>query len=582
MSGALVGFRTGGVHKLMRLHGERSCEQVLRELRAFLHGTDDARLAAYTERLQMVGASAGPYPSPAVREQVEDFLGAQHGETCVARAWSEVFAALPDMEAWHIRFPFLPEAVLPHCGDVPWGFVVDLDAGQLQIFVNRHNRFHWRDFGPGLPAFCSMAIDHVRELSAADIGVLHDVMHAHSYSDGLDPVLPASDGISDCFHYAGQWRARVQLSTGRVRLLLERERLRATVSQVGELRLDAPGYGAFLCQALDPEVLRLALTIYGPGVSVTQVAAVSGSLPSLPFLPEQSALPLLDLGLRPTSGLSLALGAGYFDGLKARLMAAGMTNQGWKFLVKQDGAVLRFILDFFPPSVRNLGEFAHFINLIASALQADLLKLARCQPGLRGVARILERGLGKISATREENARIFIRALMRADLSAEEADNLGHEAQDVSDFVHAQHQVLGGATVTWHSLCRRSTDWHRAVLVRIEPARDVHWQALLPVYAAGDYLAVELDTGSLLAEEGLEQRHCVGNYANACASGSCRVFSLRRQGKRTATLELRRERDGTWVLAQLRGKANSVIRDEQLLAAAAQVAAAYAHRARVQ
>lgn len=184
---------------------------------------------------------------------------------------------------------------------------------------------------------------------------------------------------------------------------------------------------------------------------------------------------------------------------------------------------------------------------------------------------------------REENARIFLRALVRARLSPEQEANLAHEAQDVSDFVYAHTAVLKGAT--WASLCRRSDAWHRALLIGVDPAKDLRWAALLPRYQSGAYVAVELDCGYLLAEEGLEQRHCIGSYANACASGGTRVFSLRQgtaQGRRVATLEVQRGHDGDWHMVQIRGKANTAVQDPLLLQAADQVVSAYGAAVRAQ
>jgi len=297
----------------------------------------------------------------------------------------------------------------------------------------------------------------------------------------------------------------------------------------------------------------------------------------LPYAPDDGGLPLLDLGLSTASGLKLALGPGFFDAVRSRFLAAGMSTQGWRFLIKQDHSVLRFVLQFFPPSARILGSFTHFINLLASALQREPLRIERCQPALRGVERILDRTRGRPGPLREDNARIFLRAIMRARLSTEEEANLAHEAQDVSDFVYAHTAVLKG--VTWRSLCRRSDEWHRALLITVDPDKDVRWPALLPVYATGPFLAVELDSGFLLAEEGLEQRHCIGTYANACASGATRVFSLRHNGRRAATIELQRGHDGAWHMVQIRGKANTVIQDPALLDAAGQLTQAYSQAA---
>lgn len=579
MSGALVGLRIDGENKLLRLHGERSCEGVLTGLLAYLRDVSDAGLQTYARGLKTVGPADGPFPADAARGLMQAFFEDHFGETCPCHTWAEAFAALPELEGWHAGFPFMPAAQLDACGDVAWGFLIDLDAGELQIYVNHHARFRWHDMAGAQPAYCTLPLDHARQLSAPDLAALHGLLQQHSYSDGIDPVLPLRDAVSAPFPGPGAWQARLKLVHGRVRLLLERGPLRAKVRQVGELRLDDAHCGALLCAALDPPVLALAQAIYGPGASLAQVAQVAAQRQHLPFAPGAGGLPLLDLGLSPASGLGLAPGPAFFDALRARFLGAGMSAQGWRFLIKQDPAVLRAVLQFFPPSARILGSFTHFINLLASALQSEALRIGRCQPALRGVERILDRTRGRPGPLREENARIFLRALTRAQLSAEAEANLAYEAQDVTDFIYSHAAVLKGAT--WPSLCRRSDAWHRALLITVDPQKDVRWPALLPRYVAGSFLALELDCGFLLAEEGLEQRHCIGTYVNACASGSSRVFSLRQHGKRTATLELQRRHDGSWRMVQIRGKANSVVRDPALLAAADQVAQAYADAARV-
>lgn len=579
MSGALVGFRIDGEKKLLRLHGERCCEGVLADLLAYLRGVDDARLHAFARALRAVGADRGPFPSDAERDRMRTFAAADADTDGTGHrlTWAELFARFPDLQGWHAGFPFMPAAALDACGDVTWGFLLDLDAGELQIFGNRNARFQWREMACPQPATCVLPLDHARDMTAQDLTALHGLLHRHSYSDGIDPVLPLRDAVSAPFPGPGAWQARLQLKRGRVRLLLERGPIKARIRQVGELRLDDPHCGALLCDSLDPPVLVLALAIYGAGAHLGQVALVAGHLPQLPFAPDDSGLPLLDLGLRPTCGLDLPLGPAFFDAVRARFLAAGMSAQGWRFLIKQDNAVLRFLLHFFPPSARILAGFSRFVDLLAGALQSEPLRIERCQPALRGVERILDRTRGRPDPMREENARIFLRAIMRARLSGDDEANLTHEAQDVSDFVYAHTAVLKGAT--WRSLCRRSDEWHRTLLIAVDPDKDVRWPSLLPAYATGPFVAVELASGFLLAEEGLEQRHCIGSYANACATGAARVFSLRRNGKRTATIELQRGHEGAWHMAQIRGKANTVVRDPAVLEAADQVAQAYTEAA---
>jgi hypothetical protein len=643
MSGALVGLRIGGENKLMRLHGERSCESVLTELLAWLRSVSDARLRTYAGLLKVVSVAQGRYTTALddkERAILLAFFEAHLGESCQPPSWAEAFAAFPGFEGWQAGFPYMPAASIDACADVPWGFLIDLDAhpgsgGELQIYINRHARFAWRDMGTGrAEPCCVVPLAHARKLTAADLSMLQGLLHQNFYSDGIDPLLPLREPslsvLSPLFPVPGAslaaaasgaaWLARLQLQAGHAQLLLERAGLRATVRQVSELQLDDPHCGHWLRDALAPEVLALTLAIYGPGASLGQTARVAAQLPNSPFTleprneaaheaghqaghpaegqterqagreaghhtsaePARAAggLPLLALGLNPNTGLNLALsprdGPAFFDALRACFLDAGMSVQGWRFLIKQDNAVLRAILRFFPPSARILGGFTHFINLLASSLQHEPLTLARCQPALRGVERILDRTRGRPEAMREENARIFLRALMRARLTPEQEANLPHEAQDVSDYVYAHTAVLKGAT--WASLCRRSDAWHRALLIEVDPAKDLRWPALLPRHRSGAYVAVELDCGYLLAEEGLEQRHCIGSYANACASGGTRVFSLRQgseQGRRVATLELQRGHDGVWRMVQIRGKANTLVHDPLLLQAADQVVAAY-------
>lgn len=562
MSGALVGFRIDGNKKLLQLHGERTCAGVLGALLGWLRHMSDYRL----------------------------------------HDWARAFDPTNAQSRHYSPFPDAQPARLDACADVPWGFLLvlngDFSAGELHIYINRHARFAWRDIGEtrseasGAMPCCTLNLAHARKLAAEDLATLQGLLHQNFYSDGVDPLLPlragARDALSAPFPAPADWLARLQLSEGRARLLLEKDGLQATVRQVSELTLDHPHCGSMLHETLAEDVLAMTRAIYGPGATLGQTARVAEQMALLPYEPDAGGLPLLALGLNPNSGLDIPLGPAFFDDLRARFLLGGMSVQGWRFLIKQDNAVIRFILQFFPPSARILRGYTHFINLLASALQSEPLSFLRCQPALRGVERILDRTRGRPGPVREENARIFLRAVMRAQLSHEEEANLTHEAQDVSDFVYEHPAVLKGAT--WKSLCRRSDDWHRSLLIQVDPAKDVRWPALLPHLVVGSLVAVELDTGYLLAEDGLEQRHCIGTYANACASGSTRVFSLRQHngkessqfGKRVATLELQRGHDGQWRLMQIRGKANTPIQDPLVLQAADEVVRSYAEAARAQ
>ncbi len=573
MNGALAGFRIDGVTKLIRLHGERGCGQILAELLQYLRFVRCERLRAYAKTTMLVAESDGPFLSPSVRAWSEAFLEDYLGESCRVLTWSDVFTVLSDFEAWHAGFPFLPDPAIDSCGDISWGFLINLDADELQIYINRHARFAWRDMAAQAP-FCAIAIAGARKLSESDAAALNEVLHFHSYSDGLDPVLPTSNALSQTFPGPGCWTSQFRSANNRIRLLLRREELEVEVGLLGELKPDDSRCGAFLRSVIQPEVLGLGRAIYGSEITLTEAARIARRMAELPFAPEDRGLPLLDLGLRHSSGFALPLGRAYFDELKACMVAAGLSQQGWRFLIRQSAPVLRCLLGHFRLSAYRVREFSYFINLLASALQCEALTLQRCEPALRGVQRILERGARRSGPVREENARIYLRCIMRAAMSVEQEANLTHEAQQVSDFLHDQLAPLPGRQ-SWQSLCRRSDRWHREALTQISPERDLHWTALLPNWQCSGYEVLELDSGARLLQEGLEQKHCVGSYADACASGTCRIFSVRLRGKRLATIELRRELGGKWSLGQVRSKANGAVKDAALLRLARKLVAAY-------
>ena len=71
----------------------------------------------------------------------------------------------------------------------------------------------------------------------------------------------------------------------------------------------------------------------------------------------------------------------------------------------------------------------------------------------------------------------------------------------------------------------------------------------------------ELTTGEALAEEGQRMQHCVATYAAKVRAGRCTIFSLRCDGERRLTVELR---PSTRAVVQVKGLRNRAAdRDEQ-------------------
>ena len=586
MAGALVGFRVGNHDKLLRLHGERSCAGVLRQVQHLVLALDDdqlARLAHALEPVRLFDVPASTLASGDAAVPVSDavacsFSGATADPSFAAdlgacATWADAFENFPELTLWERGVPCRPLLALDQCADVVWGLVIDVATRDLHIYDNRNARFRWSELGVAGAPYATLSLASVRALDEDDIASLQRILLLHAYADGLDPALPLRDALSDPVPGPDRWTSRLQVQSGHVALTLRRADIGVQVRRARELALDDAGFGSLLQEALDPQLRELALAVYGPGATLQQLGRLVPHLGRLPFQASALGLPLLTLALEPGDDLGLQPGPHYFEELRALLIRHGLTVGGWRFLLRQHPSVLRAILQYFPPSLRIAGEFGQFIDHFANALQSTPLPPERCQAGLRGVDRILDRTRGRPTPLRRQNAEIYLRALVRAQLSGDEINNLGHEALDVADYVAQTQHLLRGAT--WRSLQRRSDQWHRALMVMADPERDLQWPKLLPRFEAHGFVALELNTGRLLAEEGLAQRHCIGTYVNACVSGSTRVFSIRSGARRAATLELQRRPDAHWAVVQLRGKANSVIEDPHLIAAADALAIRY-------
>ncbi|MGI9423254.1 MAG: PcfJ domain-containing protein [Hyphomicrobiaceae bacterium] len=85
---------------------------------------------------------------------------------------------------------------------------------------------------------------------------------------------------------------------------------------------------------------------------------------------------------------------------------------------------------------------------------------------------------------------------------------------------------------------------------------------------ANRYNLVPLVTSRELIEEGEAMDHCVATYASAVAQGQCRIYSVRRGGRRIATLELRwpNHRRDQPVINQLLGPSNVCVDRDVYLA----------------
>lgn len=109
----------------------------------------------------------------------------------------------------------------------------------------------------------------------------------------------------------------------------------------------------------------------------------------------------------------------------------------------------------------------------------------------------------------------------------------------------------------WGGLERGSDAWHVQRRQQSSSGKAQSWR-----HMGADFLdektgleAIELCDTQALAEEGNAMSHCVGSYGPRCAAGERRIFSVRKNGKRLATLEIAPGGSGLRI-AQLKGQCN--------------------------
>lgn len=163
-------------------------------------------------------------------------------------------------------------------------------------------------------------------------------------------------------------------------------------------------------------------------------------------------------------------------------------------------------------------------------------------------------------------------ALARKDpeppLAGKEA--LSAEVADLTDWmVNSEYGVWQTLPKdpTWGQLSRLSRAWHDEMAAReldriarekakqkeeamvnrlnpFAPRASEHWEPILGKHARDGWEAVELTSQAQLSEEGTAMSHCVSSYSGYCREGMLRIFSIRLNGERKCTMELRPKGQG--------------------------------------
>lgn len=127
----------------------------------------------------------------------------------------------------------------------------------------------------------------------------------------------------------------------------------------------------------------------------------------------------------------------------------------------------------------------------------------------------------------------------------------------------------------WRDVMARQKRWHEMVQQRERSEKSaISWDGLSPGWSDPQtgFSAVPLTDGGMLWDEGKAMRHCVSSYASECEQGNSRIFSIRKDGERFGTAEVKVS-DGSFKVVQFKGLCNRLIEDERAWAAANAAAA---------
>lgn len=113
-----------------------------------------------------------------------------------------------------------------------------------------------------------------------------------------------------------------------------------------------------------------------------------------------------------------------------------------------------------------------------------------------------------------------------------------------------------GATISWRChIASNLPEWKMTIGEHVTLAQQ-------------RFSVLPLNDLRLLAEEGCAMQHCVLDYWTDAIEGQFRAFSLRRRGKRLATLGIWRSsrNEGRWELHECSGRQNAKVADDRMLA----------------
>ena len=257
---------------------------------------------------------------------------------------------------------------------------------------------------------------------------------------------------------------------------------------------------------------------------------------------------------------------------RTSLANAGLQPRNWKFAATLTAPVMTAITKHTSPknTALILNAAAHVQSVphprVAEKL-ADIIGLTLRVTGVPFPCLPLDQPLHVPNTTKLIS--ITCRESARANHQQPDHDQseITNVIPDITDYtIHMTTEGLEIKSTTWNSLLKASERWHRQQAIEKThtswrkhlEANDgayLAWHSALDTLDIEEYTLTPLTDEKQLHYEANHMNHCVHGYGRNCADGHSRIFSISKNGKHTATTEIRKQGD-SWSHTQTRLKNN--------------------------